>query len=47
MRDTAPPRAPQPPAGPTPWARAALLEATGRSPDEGARWGYGQFGRSH
>jgi hypothetical protein len=47
MRDTAPTRAPQPPAGPSAWTRAALLEATGRAPDEGASWGSGQFGRSH
>ncbi len=48
MRDTAPTPAP----GPTvqersAWARAALLEATGRAPDEGVAWGTGQYGRSH
>ena len=47
MRDTAPLRAPPPPAPSSAWARAALLEATGNSPDEGATWGSGQFGRSH
>jgi hypothetical protein len=47
MRDTAPTRAPEPPPGPSPWARAALLEATGRAPDVGVSWGSGQFGRSH
>ena len=47
MRDTAPTRAPAPPPGPSPWARAALLEATGRSAAEGATWGSGQFGHSH
>lgn len=46
MRDTAPLPAPAPPAGAPPWARAALLEATGRAPDDGATWGGGQFGRS-
>jgi hypothetical protein len=45
MRDTAPTPAPPPPAGPSPWARAALLEGTGQAPDEGAGWGSGQFGR--
>jgi hypothetical protein len=39
MRDTAPLRAPAPPPGPAPWARAALLEATRHAPDEGASWG--------
>ena len=39
MRDTAP--LPAAPAGPRhdPWARAALLEATGREPDELSPWG--------
>ena len=38
MRDTAPASMP---AGPVrnPWARAALLEATGREPDEPSPWG--------
>jgi hypothetical protein len=38
MRDTAPPPVP---AGPVrnPWARAALLEATGREPAEPSPWG--------
>jgi hypothetical protein len=38
MRDTVPPPVP---AGPVrnPWARAALLEATGREPDEPSPWG--------
>jgi hypothetical protein len=39
MRDTAPLRAPAPPPGAPPWARAALLEATRHAPDEGASWG--------
>jgi hypothetical protein len=47
MRDTAPTLAPEPPADTSPWARAALLEATGNAPDVGAAWGRGQFGRSH
>lgn len=39
MRDFAP--APAAPGGPprNPWARAALLEATGREPDEPSPWG--------
>lgn len=38
MRDSAPTPAP---AGPprNPWARVALLEATGREPDEPSPWG--------
>jgi hypothetical protein len=47
MRDTAPVPAPAPPPGQPPWARAALLEATGHAPDVGATWAGGQFGRSH
>ncbi|MDQ3722482.1 MAG: hypothetical protein M3376_05310 [Actinomycetota bacterium] len=40
MRDTAPRRAPQPPASQrSAWARAALLEATGQSGD--VPWGGG------
>ena len=39
MRDTAPALAPQPPAGRSPWAVAALLEATGHPPGQGAGWG--------
>lgn len=38
MRDTAPTPAPPPPAGPSAWARASLLEATGRAPDEHSGW---------
>ena len=38
MRDTAPTPAPPPPAGPAPWARAALLEATGHAPGERVAW---------
>jgi hypothetical protein len=38
MRDTAPPALPAGPAH-NPWARAALLEATGREPDEPSSWG--------
>ena len=38
MRDTAPPPLPAGPAH-NPWARAALLEATGREPDEPSLWG--------
>jgi hypothetical protein len=39
MRDTAPtPAAPVAPARP-PWARAALLEATGHAPDASSPWG--------
>ena len=37
IRDTAPPVAPAP-AGPPPWARAALLEATGHAADEPVAW---------
>lgn len=36
MRDTAPTPAPPPPR--SPWARAALLEATGHGPGEYAGW---------
>lgn len=39
MRDTAPLRAPAPAPGAAPWARAALLEATGHAPDTGGSWG--------
>ena len=35
MRDTTPPPAPVEP-GPSPWVRAALLEATEREPERGA-----------
>jgi hypothetical protein len=38
MRDTAPRPAPPPPRR-NPWQRAALLEATGREPDEPSPWG--------
>jgi hypothetical protein len=38
MRDTAPSRVP-PALARNPWARAALLEATGREPDEPSLWG--------
>ena len=38
MRDTAPKPAPPPPAGPSPWARAALLEATGHGADAHVPW---------
>ena len=38
MRDTAPPPLPAG-ASRNPWARAALLEATGREPDEPSPWG--------
>jgi hypothetical protein len=47
MRDTAPTPAPPPPPGAPPWARAALLEATGHAPDEATTWGRGQFGQPH
>ena len=47
MRDTAPVLAPEPPDPQSPWARAALLEATGNAPDTGASWGRGLFGQSH
>lgn len=39
MRDTAPPVAQPPPAAPSPWARAALLEGTGHAPGERRPWG--------
>lgn len=39
MRDTAPTPAPPPPAGPSPWARASLLEATGHASGEHPPWG--------
>lgn len=38
MRDTAPTPAAAPPAGPAPWARAALLEGTGHAVGERAPW---------
>jgi hypothetical protein len=38
MRDTAPPVAPPRPRA-NPWQRAALLEGTGREPDEPSPWG--------
>jgi hypothetical protein len=38
MRDTAPLRVP-PALAHNPWTRAALLEATGREPDEPSPWG--------
>ena len=38
MRDTAPTPAPRPPAGMSPWAEAALLEATGHVPGEPVAW---------
>jgi len=38
MRDTAPPPA-RPAERQNPWLRAALLEATGREPDEPGPWG--------
>jgi len=38
IRDTAPPRADVAPRQ-NPWLRAALLEATGREPDEPSAWG--------
>jgi hypothetical protein len=38
LRQTAPPPAPAAPAR-NPWQRAALLEATGREPDEPSAWG--------
>jgi hypothetical protein len=38
MRDTAPPPVPSGP-GRNPWSRAALLEATGREPDDPSPWG--------
>jgi hypothetical protein len=40
MRDTAPARAPEPPATQrSAWARASLLEATGHAPGEAVAWG--------
>jgi hypothetical protein len=38
LRETAPPPAPPAPQR-NPWARAALLEATNREPDDAGRWG--------
>ena len=38
MRDTAPTPAPPPAPGPPPWARAALLEATGHEPGDPTAW---------
>jgi hypothetical protein len=38
MRETAPTRAPAPPRGPSPWARSALLEATGHAAGEHVPW---------
>jgi len=39
MRETAPTAAPDPPTSRSPWATAALLEATGHPPGQGAGWG--------
>ncbi len=39
MRDTAPTPAPLPTDARSPWAVAALLEATGHPPGQGAAWG--------
>ena len=39
LRDTAPPPAPAPPPAQSPWARAALLEATRHEPGEPPVWG--------
>ena len=39
MRDTAPTPAPEPPARRSPWAIAALLEATGHPPGQTGGWG--------
>jgi hypothetical protein len=39
MRDTAPTPAPAPPPGAPPWARAALLEATGYTDVGPVHWG--------
>jgi hypothetical protein len=39
MRETAPTPAPQPPPGRSPWATAALLEATGHPPGQPVAWG--------
>jgi hypothetical protein len=41
MRDTAPKPAPPPSVGPSPWARAALLEATGHAAGERVAWDRG------
>jgi hypothetical protein len=38
MRETAPALAPPPPRGPSPWARAGLLEATGHGAGEHVPW---------
>lgn len=38
MRDTAPTRAPEPPAGRSAWADAALLEATGHHLGQRVAW---------
>ena len=38
MRDTAPTPAPRPAARMTPWAQAALLEATGHAAGESDAW---------
>ena len=38
MRDTAPPPAPEPAGGMSPWAEAALLETTGHAPGEPVAW---------
>jgi len=38
MRATAPRPAATPSAGSSPWARTALLEATGHAPDEHVAW---------
>jgi hypothetical protein len=46
MRDTAPKPAPASPAGPSAWARASLLEATGHVPGERVAWDRGG-GRGH
>jgi hypothetical protein len=39
MRDTAPTPAPPPPPGPAPWARAAMLEASGYAGSGAIPWG--------
>jgi hypothetical protein len=39
MRDTAPVPAPAPEPARSPWVFAALLEATGHPPGQGAGWG--------
>jgi hypothetical protein len=41
MRDTAPKPAPAPAAGPSAWARASLLEATGHVAGERVAWDRG------